>query len=158
MTAPTNIHPIVLFIDFDGVLHDDKAGDLALHEGTMRIVGERLFCWAPLLASALSAFPDVRIAIHSSWRHFHTLDELRSLLPDLADRVVGATHGPLSRYEGILAFIHEHGVDRHFILDDMPKQFPSPCPDLFVCDPQMGINTPGALEALQDWAASSVTP
>jgi len=158
MSSTPTIHPCVLFIDFDGVLHDDQAGELALDDGTMRITGERLFSWAPLLAHALSEFPRVQVAIHSSWRHFHTLDELRALIPSLSDRVVGSTHGALSRYEGILAFIQEYRVERHFIFDDMPEQFPAPCPELFACDPLLGITTAGALGALRAWAALTETP
>jgi histidinol phosphatase-like enzyme len=58
---------MILFLDFDGVLHEDPCFDEA-----------RLFECAPGLAQALEPFPEVRIVLSTSWRTDRTLAEMCS--------------------------------------------------------------------------------
>src|SRR3546814_15012393 len=76
----------IIYCDFDGVLHPVSA----LRGFEMRLPREevirsgRLFRWTYILDELLLDHPDVRIAVHSSWRQ---------LLPD---REVCGYLGPLS--------------------------------------------------------------
>lgn len=72
---------MILFLDFDGVLHPDPPT-------------QQLPLWwrAALLSEWLNMHPQVDVVISSTWRVGRTLDMLRDLLPSaLARRVVGAT-------------------------------------------------------------------
>lgn len=69
---------MILFLDFDGVLHPAQGGEL--------------FSSLPLLEGVLRDAAHVRIVISSTWREVHTLDEIRMFFSaDLRDRVVGVT-------------------------------------------------------------------
>lgn len=72
---------MILFLDFDGVLHPDPCYD-----------DRTLFCCLPLLESVLRDFPNVQIVISSTWREKRNLNELRSLFsPDVSNRIIGVT-------------------------------------------------------------------
>lgn len=58
---------MILFLDFDGVLHPEPCYDQ-----------ENLFCHLPKLEKVLSDFPQVRIVISSTWRENRSLETLRS--------------------------------------------------------------------------------
>ena len=71
---------IVLFVDFDGVTHPEPC--LRIDE----------FCFLPLIEQVLREHIDLDVVISSSWRHEHSLDQLRGFFsPDVAQRVVGVT-------------------------------------------------------------------
>lgn len=71
---------MILFLDFDGVLHPWMAQR------------DELFCYLPRLEAALREYPEVKIAISSDWRFTHTLDGLKKKFsPDIAERVIGVT-------------------------------------------------------------------
>lgn len=72
---------MILFLDFDGVLHPDPCVDVDL-----------LFCHLPRLESVLRDFPVVQVVISSTWRATRTLDDLRAYFsPDIAVRIIGVT-------------------------------------------------------------------
>ena len=71
---------VILFLDFDGVLHPDPPN----HENP-------LFCRAALLNECLLQHPEMAIVISSTWRKTRTLNQLQALLPGWTDRIVGAT-------------------------------------------------------------------
>lgn len=72
---------MILFLDFDGVLHPDPCTDAGM-----------LLCHLPRLESVLRDFPSVQVVISSTWRATRTLGELRAYFsPDIADRVIGVT-------------------------------------------------------------------
>lgn len=71
---------MLIFLDFDGVLHRFNA-QLADH-----------FQFLPRLESVLRDFPDIDVVICSDWRKHHTLDELRRFFSrDIASRIIGST-------------------------------------------------------------------
>ena len=71
---------MVLFLDFDGVVHPDGAEI------------DRFFGCAPLIETVLLEFESVQVIISSSWREVHPLKEIREFFaPDIAARIVGAT-------------------------------------------------------------------
>lgn len=89
---------IVLYLDFDGVLHADAA-----YRGPRRSVRMQygqLFEWAPCLEHALAPYPDLRIVLSTSWVRVLGYERaLGALMPALRHRVIGATyhsriHGP----------------------------------------------------------------
>lgn len=133
----------VVFLDFDGVLH--RAGNGVEDVGPT-------FIWLPLLVAALAGHPDVVIAVHSTWRYQYTLAELRELLAGLERHVIAAVpRGP--RREAIPWFLQLHPqVVTHLILDDDSREFgDSPPEQLVLCDPGLGLTTPGVLQELIEW-------
>lgn len=142
---------VILFLDFDGVLHPLSRG---LPD----------FVLAPLLAPALEAFPETKIVLSTSWRTFHELDALRDLLPPfIAERVIGAT--PLQPCRDPEHFdsdwprwpVREHlcrdwlrdnerDATRWIALDDDRDSFSASAPVVW-CDPTTGLDT-RTIEAL----------
>lgn len=75
---------MILFLDFDGVLHPAYDG--------MATPAERLFCHLQRFEAIMRDFPAVEIVISSSWRYQFSLANLRSRFsPDIAARVTGTT-------------------------------------------------------------------
>ena len=121
---------MILFLDFDGVLHGNDAGlELNVREAASMqsltdeqrrfitrdgrlIVGENLFGHADRLAVALEPHPDVRIVISSTWRIRFELEALQRFLPPaLTDRVIGVTPQVFSR-DGVSQRLRE--IDLYF--------------------------------------------
>ncbi len=89
---------VVLYLDFDGVLHPDAA-----YRGpkcTVRMQRGQLFEWTPCLEGVIAPYPTLRIALSTSWVRVLGYDRARGALPPpLRHRVIGATyhsriHGP----------------------------------------------------------------
>jgi len=123
---------VILFLDFDGVLHDNEAGlelnmrnaaslqsltdeqrRFITRDGRL-IVGENPFGHADRLAMALEPYPDVRIVITSTWRiHF----EFHPVIPDSwqwlpSHRKFNALPFAQLRPESRIAFPRGHGHTR----------------------------------------------
>lgn len=149
----------VLLIDFDGVTHHIDEGDILLIDGEMRFEGTNLFQWLPIIEEIVLEHPTLMVAIHSSWRNSHTHEELAAFLPPgLRERFAGATFTRMSRFESIEAFVSDHQVKRHAILDDSQKEFPPGCPELILCDPALGVSDPAVAAKLRAWVASLPRP
>ncbi len=92
---------IILFLDFDGVLHPDPP-----------TVEAPMFCRTELLHQFLLQHPEVAVVISSTWRRTRTLLQLQSLFPSWADRLIGATpHSLESNYTRQIeceAWMREH--------------------------------------------------
>lgn len=81
---------MILFLDFDGVLHPDA---VYLEKGrpVLRAEGD-LFMWAPLLAEVLAEFQDVQIVLSTSWAREFGYSRASKFLPEaLQKRTIGAT-------------------------------------------------------------------
>lgn len=87
---------MILFLDFDGVLHPDAAY-LVNGRPTLKAEGQ-LFMWAPLLVEVLADLPDVQIVLSTSWARELSFNRARRWLPhELRTRVIGATwHSAMS--------------------------------------------------------------
>lgn len=87
---PDLIAAMILFLDFDGVLHP---GDVVLRRRKPHLAAQgELFMWAPILADVLESAPEVRIVLSTSWvRHLGFSRARGALPPALASRVIGAT-------------------------------------------------------------------
>lgn len=136
---------MILFLDFDGVLHP---------EGLQAGEGYKLFCARPVLHQILRAAPDVDVVFSTSWRLLYSFDELVSFATgheDLAHRFLGITpHLPAEeRRQGIIgqredeiqAWLAMHGRDpgRWLALDDQPDFFWPRCSGLYLTDWQSGL-------------------
>jgi hypothetical protein len=90
---------MILFLDYDGVLHPDAA---YLVNGRPQLCAQgSLFMWAPLLEETLAPHPQVRIVLATSWvRVLKSFSRTRAYLPPaLQARVIGATwHSAMARH------------------------------------------------------------
>lgn len=76
--------PMLLFLDFDGVLHPQYEGQA--------VPDDVAFCHLPRFEAVMRDFPAVNIVISSTWRMQFDLDALKGRFSeDIASRIVGAT-------------------------------------------------------------------
>lgn len=82
----------VLYLDFDGVLHDGEVYWHIKRGIYMKTPGRRLFEWMAILEELLAPYPDVKIVLSTSWVRARNFNFARSQLsPALQARVIGAT-------------------------------------------------------------------
>ena len=153
---------IVLYLDFDGVLHPE---DVWRRPGTGPYVaspwGHALFEHAALLARCIEPYPELRIVLSTSWvRVFRSVRKVaRRLPPELRRRVVGATFH--SRMDPVWFRSVPRGVQvwgdvcrrqpaAWFALDDDDIGWPAVCrANLVHTAPVLGIGDPQVLAQLQ---------
>jgi HAD domain in Swiss Army Knife RNA repair proteins len=147
-TAPSLVHTrslpsanmrIILFLDFDGVLHPVGGGPAGSQFSRCRLLEDLLR--EPALAA-------VRIVISSTWREAYSLARLRQVFaPDLRERVIDVTpelpehHGPHGRHREIQVWLAGHPEVAHWVaVDDSRSQFP-PGLDMHAVftDPRRGL-------------------
>lgn len=129
---------MILFVDFDGVLHPQNKG--------------AVFTCTSVLWAILRLHPELRVVISSSWRWDRSLENMKRLMTanggeDLAGRIVGAT--PKLRhtiYAGCRqleceAWLKSNGLSEMawLALDDMPELFDSGTPHLYLVDSRYGL-------------------
>jgi hypothetical protein len=133
---------MILFLDFDGVLHEDPCFDEA-----------RLFARAPSLAEALEPFPEVLVVLSTSWRTQYTVAELSQALPAaLRRRVLDATPLitpsdtpagllPYRRHAECACWLRRQGHEHKpwVALDDRPSLFAPNCEQLILCESHVGF-------------------
>ena len=90
---------MILFLDYDGVLHPDSAY-LIKGRPVLKTEGE-LFMWAPLLVETLADKPHVQIVLSTSWARQFGFYRARRWLPvEIQSRVIGATwHSRMGRHQ-----------------------------------------------------------
>jgi len=128
---------MLLFLDFDGVLHPKGAG-------------APQFTQLPLFEAFLRKpeVKDVRIVISSTWRHAYELPKLRAFFsPDIGARILGGTPTLASyrteyeRGEEIEAWLGKHPSAFWVALDDDEEGFaPRLRPRLVLCDGTRGLD------------------
>jgi len=124
--ARTKTASLLLYLDFDGVLHHE-AVYISKREGIyIREPGFELFEWAHFLVSALEPHPCVRIVLSTSWcRQPGFSRACRRLPTPLQQRVIGGTfhrraHG--ATFEMRHAFASQaRGLQ---VLDDVRRRRP----------------------------------
>ena len=157
---------MILFLDFDGVLHPDAA---YLVKGRPTLKGEgELFMWAPLLIKALADFPKVQIVLSTSWARELSFNRARRWLPaELRARVIGSTwHSTMSfkregfrslatwwdeamRYQQIKRYAGRAGLTDWVAIDDQPEGWGADDLDKLVhIDGETGLSDPVALALL----------
>lgn len=124
---------VVVFLDFDGVLHPPNCR------------AAQLFSNLPRLKRALTEYPEVRIVVSSSWRQGRTLSRLKEHLGSVSARVVGCT--PILPYQrdrphrGLecTSWIAENAPHVPWLaIDDEPYLF-SPNHRVVPCDSRLGF-------------------
>lgn len=111
---------LVLFTDFDGVLHaaDEPALDGAGH---LR-ANTNLFVWLPILVDILQPYPEVQIVVSSDWRRLLDDDNLRRVLGPLGARFVGVVETwAASRADEILTEARRRSLTHWLAIDDHPS-------------------------------------
>jgi hypothetical protein len=145
---------MILFLDFDGVLHPAANAHSS---------GSDLFCSLHLLEGVLRQVPHVEVVISSSWRECHGLAELREFFAqDLRDRIIDVT--PL-RFTASKLPREAVGFKRHaecmdwlrrrraaetrwIAIDDQPWLWAPLCPHLLLIDGSVGLTASDAQELL----------
>lgn len=124
------MHPFILFLDFDGVLHPGTTG-------TMRHV--------PVLDAFLRDYLAVRLVVSSDWRLSESLEDLRGWFPDgLARRLIDTTPAlnptACHRQREIEAWLATHPTQLWRALDDEATLFAHGCPWLVQTERRHGLD------------------
>jgi hypothetical protein len=144
----------IIFLDFDGVLHpiqflgfEEVNGELILTDDDSK------FCWAGYLWEILNG-AECDLVVHSSWRHYYSLVEIRAMLPEeLANRVIAVTRGE-DRYSSIVEYVQRKMPDSYLILDDSGDEFPDNCSELLLCDSNQGVSDPTIRIAISNFISN----
>lgn len=145
---------MILFLDFDGVLHPDSAY-LVNGRPVLRDDGS-LFMWSPLLNDVLKEFSHVEIVLSTSWVRELGFSRARRYLPAyLQNRVIGATwHSQMAadfeysqfwnastRYQQIRRYVHRAALKNWIAIDDDGDGWSLVDSDkLILTDSQLGIS------------------
>lgn len=143
---------MIVFLDFDGVLHPIPTKD------------RDLLCHIPRLETVLRAFPDVLVVISSWWRASQTIHELREYFSvDIRARIIDMTPvvtemapGSLflasakMRHDEIMQWIAENIYTGPWVaLDDAYREFPEPCLQLIRCETEIGFDRDAELRLVR---------
>lgn len=125
---------MILFLDYDGVLHPDEVYMVRGKGVVLRCDGHNLFEYADLLTDALTPHADVRIVLSTSWVHALSFNEAKKRLPEnLQVRIEGATYhsagnkyewNALTRYQQIMRYVLRHNVQNWLALDNDAEGWP----------------------------------
>lgn len=84
----------ILYLDFDGVLHDERVYFHPRRGIYVDAPGRVLFEWMPILERLLMPHPEVRIVLSTSWVRVRSASfVIKNLSPSLQARVIGSTFG-----------------------------------------------------------------
>ena len=134
---------MILFLDFDGVLHPEGEGHLPSDS--------REFCFLPRLEKLLRQFSDVNVVISSAWRVRVSYEALVApFAEDIRSRIIGVTptrytgraHSYAHRESEILAWLEQNCASgqQWVALDDAEWQFDTHKDRLVVCCSFSGFN------------------
>lgn len=136
---------MILFLDFDGVLHPFSRPQGA-------------FSLLPDFERVMRDFPDVDIVISSTWREAHDLAQLRAIFADdIAARIIDVTpvladtdHQHVREAE-IKSWLRQRGRDGEawVAIDDCDFFFSPRCENLILVNGETGFN-PAAERALRE--------
>ncbi|KFE52123.1 HAD domain-containing protein [Pseudomonas syringae] len=154
---------MILFLDFDGVLHPDEVY-ITKTGPKLRSAGE-LFMWADLLDQLLYDFPAVRIVLSTSWVRHIGFSKAKKRLPlRIQVRVVGSTwHSSMerelsdviwwdqaTRHDQIARYVARSGVTQWVALDDDARGWDAGhLHRLVLTDPAQGLSNPSTLIKLR---------
>lgn len=150
----------VLYLDFDGVVHDDSVYFHPRH-GIVIPSSGRLFEWLPILEQLLAPHPEVNIVLSTAWVRLRSFDFAKKQLGQgLRERVIGATFHRrfmcredfvlLPRGVQIADDVFRRGPKSWFAVDDDDVGWPSWCRDsLIKTDGKLGISDPVIQEAIR---------
>lgn len=145
---------MIIYLDFDGVLHDEDVVWARNRGITMRTPGRTLFEWESILVGLLAPHPEVRIVLSTSWVRVKGFNYARDRLSaPLRERVVGATFhkrlmdpdtfAAMSRGMQVWGDVLRRQPARWFALDDDGFGWPAWCRDkLVMTDERLGLSNP----------------
>lgn len=126
---------MILFLDFDGVLHPSPSGELGI------------FCHLERFEAILRAHPTVEFVISSSWRLTYPEDVIVGIFADdIQSRIIGMTpeikdNFQYPRHAEILAWLDGAAYHGPWIaLDDAADEFPESCENLLLCEVEIGFD------------------
>ena len=145
---------MILFLDFDGVLHSSEVYLVRRQPELRAAEGMSLFQHTPILIEVLATLPDIKIVLSTSWVARLGFDRAKAYLPEaLQTRVIGATwhrHAGLlkndwfllSRYVQIESYVRRHRLTHWLAIDDDAEGWPAmERHHLVHCkNPQIGIS------------------
>lgn len=151
---------VVLYLDFDGVLHHEDVWWHPRRGAYINTPGFTLFEHEHLLENVLLSFPEVRIVLSTSWVRVRRFGgAARRLSPCLRERVIGATFHTqmnagsfqaLPRGVQIFSDVARRRPSHWVALDDDASGWPSEwIGHLIQTDEVLGISAPGVLENLR---------
>lgn len=130
---------IVLFLDFDGVLHAPNCR------------ASRLFEHLARLEAVLGQFPEVDVVVSSSWRVRRTLEQLREpFAPETRQRVIDATPVlPFQRerpHRGLecTTWLAQNAPGAPWLAIDDEANLFAPDHPVLICNPQRGFDEQSA--------------
>jgi len=158
--TPRGYGELVLYLDFDGVLHHEDVHYHPKRGAYMNRSGFTLFKHADLLDEILRPYPDLRIVLSTSWvRHYGCYGAAKRLPPGLRSRVIGATfHSRMnkslfvqeSRGVQVWADAVRRGPRDWLALDDDYLDWPTWCQGKYMrTDRELGISAPGAADEIE---------
>lgn len=147
---------MILYLDFDGVLHPDE---VYIVKGKVVLRAEgKLFMWADRLAEALADRPAVRVVLSTSWVREVGFRKAKAALPEMIqERVIGSTfHTRMAggwatdsggdwfgktRYEQIASDVRRRGIGQQWVAvdDDVKGWSESARGNLVQTDPARGL-------------------
>ena len=156
---------MILYLDFDGVLHNYEVYLDHRNRPYLRGMGE-LFEHNARLEQVLDPYPQVKIVLSTSWVRTKGFSHSCKRLPlSLRQRVVGATwHSRMqrddewldwwihrsSRYEQILRDVTRRQPEDWMALDDDVRGWPAQATNhLIACDSELGLGGHAARLALE---------
>ena len=156
---PEGAGGLVLYLDYDGVLHHEDVLRHPRRGVCVATPGFELFEHAALLDELLAPFPSLRIVLSTTWvRTFGCSKTADRLPPGLRQRVVGATfHSSMDRAafvatprgEQVVRDVGRRRPRNWFAIDDTDEGWPDDArSQLVLTDEQLGISAPGAADAI----------
>ena len=151
---------LVLYLDFDGVLHHE---DVRWHPRRGVYLNAppeySLFQHAPLLVTLLAPHPEVRIVLSTSWvRALGYSRTVKRLPPELRERVIGATYhskmhemafAMLPRGVQVLDDVERRAPRDWLALDDDASGWPTEHEHrVLLTDERLGLSAPGLTDLL----------
>jgi len=145
---------VVLYLDFDGVLHHDEVYWSHKQGIHIRAPGRRLFEWAEILEEILAPYSEVSIVLATSWVRVKSYEfAKKQLSPTLRNMVIGATFHRremnkfvfenTARGEQIYADVKRRQPTAWLAVDNDDVGWPSHCrSNLIKTDDELGLSDP----------------
>jgi hypothetical protein len=152
---------MVLFLNFDGVLHPNAVKFDQSNTPALDAPGHRLFENSTALAQIAADFIDLRLILNTWWTYRIGLDACIHLLPNvLASRVTGSVvpHAKMcAKLPHRISLANEaatNSKDLVLILDHADARYPKHLlPTTFLLEPQVGLADSQAVIALRNFVA-----
>jgi hypothetical protein len=156
----------IIYLDFDGVLHDEEVYRDFKSGIYLRTPGKKLFEWAPILEKLLEPHGDVRIVLSTNWVPMKSFTYAKNrLIQSLGSRVIGSTfHKRYMRKDEFMTLprgvqiakdVFRRSPTTWLAIDDDDVNWPSSLRQNLICtDGSKGLNAPEIQHAISRWLES----